>query len=170
MTSTEHVEGHPRKIDPDALFERLDDYMTRKGLRSTSQRRVIAETFFDSPKHVTIDELLAAVREREPRIGYATVYRTLKLFAECGIAAERNFGDGQTRYELSEEATDHHHDHLICNQCGRIIEFHDDRIEKLQEQVAKELGFDISSHKHEIYGDCNRTECVAEGRRKAPRR
>jgi len=170
VRSTEHVDGKVRKVDPDVLFARLDDYMSRKGLRSTSQRRIIAETFFESPKHVTIDELLAAVREREPRIGYATVYRTLKLFAECGIAAERNFGDGQTRYELSEEATDHHHDHLICNECGRIIEFHDDRIEQIQVRVAKELGFDISSHKHEIYGDCNRQACVDEGLRKPSKR
>ncbi|MEM9695542.1 MAG: transcriptional repressor [Myxococcota bacterium] len=148
------------------LFRRLEAYMNKQGLRSTSQRRVIAETFFDGPKHVTIEELLSHVREREPKVGYATVYRTLKLFTECGIAAERNFGDGQTRYELSDESNDDHHDHLICDECGRIIEFHDDRIERLQDQLARELGFKISSHNHEIFGACERQECIDEGRRK----
>ena len=115
------------------LRERLDAYMAKKGLRSTNQRRVITESFFDSPKHVTIEELLAQVRERDRRIGYATVYRTLKLFTECGIAAERNFGDGPSRYELSDESTHHHHDHLICIECDKIVEFHDEQIEQLQE-------------------------------------
>lgn len=162
------------EADHETLYQRLDAYMNKKGLRSTNQRRIIAETFFESaaktPKHVTIEELLARVRKKEPKIGYATVYRTLKLFTECGIAAERNFGDGQTRYELSDESTDEHHDHLICNDCGKIIEFHDHRIERIQETLCDELGFRISSHKHEIYGDCQRPECVTEGRRAAGRR
>jgi Fur family ferric uptake transcriptional regulator len=152
-----------------ALHKRLEAYMKRKGLRSTAQRRQIAETFFTGPNHVTIEELLTRVREDEPRVGYATVYRTLKLFAECGIAAERHFGDGQTRYELSDESVNAHHDHLICLECGRIIEFHDERIEALQEQVAQRLGFRIGWHKHEIYGTCEREECLAAGRRGAER-
>lgn len=153
------------KADHDELLEQLEGYMRDKGLRNTTQRQIIARTFFEGPKHVTIDDLLARVRKREPKIGYATVYRTLKLFAESGIAAERNFGDGQTRYELSDESNQHHHDHLICDQCGKIVEFHDDRIERLQEQLAQELGFRISSHNHEIFGSCQRPECVEEGLR-----
>lgn len=141
--------------DRSELFARLDAYMNKKGLRNTSQRRVIAETFFAGPAHVTIEELLASVREEDSRIGYATVYRTLKLFTECGIAAERNFGDGPSRYELSDSVSHEHHDHLICLECGKIIEFHDERIEKLQAQLTKELGFKIKSHKHEIYGHCS---------------
>ena len=138
----------------EALHQRLDSYMAKKGLRSTAQRRTIADAFFSGPNHITIEDLLARVREDDPKIGYATVYRTLKLFTECGIAAERNFGDGPSRYELSDESTDEHHDPLICTECGKIIEFHDERIEKLQEQVAKEFGFTIETHKHEIYGLC----------------
>lgn len=141
--------------EKDKLYAKLDAYMAKKGLRQTSQRKVIAEAFFSGPSHVTIEELLAAVRDEDPRIGYATVYRTLKLFTECGIAAERNFGDGPSRYELSDQSTNEHHDHLICLDCGKIIEFHDERIEKLQEQLTKELGFRIKSHKHEIYGYCS---------------
>lgn len=143
----------------DALLARLDAYMDRKGLRSTGQRRVIAEAFFEGPRHITIEELLARARERDPGIGYATVYRTLKLFTECGIAAERNFGDGPTRYELSDESSDHHHDHLICLECRRIIEFHDEEIEALQTRIAARLGFEVDSHKHEIYGTCD--ACLA---------
>ncbi len=138
----------------DSLYARLGTYMDKKGLRSTGQRRTIAEAFFSGPRHITIEELLARARERDPRIGYATVYRTLKLFTECGIAAERNFGDGPARYELSDESNDHHHDHLICLECRRIIEFHDEKIEVLQEKIASRLGFRIESHKHEIYGIC----------------
>lgn len=149
------------------LHARLEAYMGKKGLRSTGQRRVIADAFFDGPHHVTIEELLARVRERDPRIGYATVYRTLKLFTECGIAAERNFGDGPSRFELSDESTDHHHDHLICLECRKIIEFHDEKIEVLQERIAARLDFRIVKHKHEIYGVCR--DCQAsELRRRRP--
>src|SRR6202044_3525627 len=80
----------------------LQDYMAKKGLRSTDQRRLIVETFFHSPNHVSIEELLAEVRAQDPKVGYATVYRTLKLMAESGIAYEREFGDGLTRYELAD--------------------------------------------------------------------
>src|ERR1700733_10516157 len=93
----------------------LSSHMLKKGLRSTDQRRLIVETFFRSPNHVSIEELLAQVRRQDPKVGYATVYRTLKLLAECDIANERRFGDGLTRYELADEAS--HHDHLICLDC-----------------------------------------------------
>jgi Fur family ferric uptake transcriptional regulator len=150
---------------PTSLYTRLDAYMNKKGLRSTGQRRTIADTFFSGPRHITIEELLAEVRARDPRIGYATVYRTLKLFTECGIAAERNFGDGPARYELSDESNDHHHDHLICLACRKIIEFHDEKIEVLQEKIASRLGFRIDSHKHEIYGTCEPCQQNARRRR-----
>src|SRR4051812_27689377 len=98
------------------LRERLHDYMEKKGLRSTAQRRLIIDAFFEGTSHMTIEDLLAEVRRREPSIGYATVYRTLKLLAECGVASERHFGDGPSRYELADEASTHH-DHLICTSC-----------------------------------------------------
>ena len=145
------------RANKDALYAKLDAYMSKKGLRSTNQRRVIAEAFFEGPSHVTIEELLARVRDEDSRVGYATVYRTLKLFTECGIAAERNFGDGPSRYELSDTSTNHHHDHLICLECGKIIEFHNEDIETLQEKITERMGFLVKSHKHEIYGVC--AEC-----------
>jgi Fur family ferric uptake transcriptional regulator len=136
----------------------LQSHMEKRGLRSTEQRKVIVETFFEAPNHISIEELLAQVRQRDPRVGYATVYRTLKLLTECGVAFERRFGDGLTRYELADEAS--HHDHLICIECGRIIEFEEPRIEELQERIAGRYGFVLKSHKHEMYGSC--AECTAK--------
>ncbi|HEY1697129.1 MAG TPA: transcriptional repressor [Polyangiaceae bacterium] len=133
--------------------EQLQTYMDRKGLRSTDQRRLIVDTFFGAKNHVSIEELLAQVRARDPKVGYATVYRTLKLLTECGVANERSFGDGLTRYELADD-TAHHHDHLICVECGDIAEFEEPRIEALQDKVAKKYGFELRSHKHELYGLC----------------
>jgi Fur family ferric uptake transcriptional regulator len=130
----------------------LHDHMIKKGLRSTDQRRLIVETFFQSPNHVSIEELLAQVRREDAKVGYATVYRTLKLLAECGVAYERKFGDGLTRYELADEAS--HHDHLICVECATIVEFEEPRIEVLQEEVAERHGYLLRSHKHEMYGIC----------------
>ena len=136
----------------------LQDHMVKKGLRLTDQRKLIVETFFQSPNHVSIEELLAQVRREDPKVGYATVYRTLKLLAECGVANERRFGDGLTRYELADEAS--HHDHLICVECGKIVEFEEERIEALQEEVAHRYGFALRSHKHELYGTC--PACLAK--------
>jgi Fur family transcriptional regulator, ferric uptake regulator len=130
----------------------LQAYMEKKGLRSTDQRKLIVETFFHAANHVSIEELLAQVRAKDPRVGYATVYRTLKLLTECGVANERRFGDGLTRYELADDTS--HHDHLICLECGDIIEFEEPRIEELQEKIARKYGFDLRSHKHELYGIC----------------
>ena len=135
------------------LRERLEAFMNKKGLRSTSQRRVIVDTFFKGTPHVTIEELLAEVRLRDKRIGYATVYRTLKLLAESGVAEEHRFGDGLSRYELADD--DEHHDHLICESCGNITEFEEPRIEKLQLAIAEQYGFELTSHRHEMYGICS---------------
>lgn len=147
------------KASLDKLRARLHTYMEKKGLRSTSQRRLIIDTFFEGAPHMTIEDLLAEVRTRDKGIGYATVYRTLKLLAECGVASERRFGDGLSRYELADEATTHH-DHLICVNCGKIIEFEEPRIEALQDEIAERYGFEITSHKHEMYGTCS--DCRAE--------
>ena len=136
--------------------------MAKKGLRSTDQRRLIVDTFFRAPNHISIEELLAQVRETEPKVGYATVYRTLKLLTECGVAHERRFGDGLTRYELADDTG--HHDHLICVECGDIVEFEEPRIEALQEEVASKYGFELKSHKHEMYGVCPKCQKKA-GRR-----
>lgn len=135
------------------LRERLEAYMAKEGLRSTAQRRLIVDTFFHGSAHISIEDLLQNVRERDKGVGYATVYRTLKLLTECGVASERRFGDGLTRYELADDASAHH-DHLICVVCGAITEFEEPRIEALQDDIARRYGFTITSHKHEMYGTC----------------
>ena len=139
-----------------AAFRRA---LKEKSLKSTAQRDDIANVFFASHRHISIDDLYREVRKINPRVGYATVYRTLKLLTECGVANERRFGDGLTRYELADDAT--HHDHLICLDCGDITEFEEPRIEELQERVAAKYGFRIRFHKHELYGLCPR--CQAKG-------
>jgi Fur family ferric uptake transcriptional regulator len=130
----------------------FNDFINRKGLKTTSQRMIILEAFLGSDCHFSTEELYLKLREEFPKIGYATVHRTLKLFAECGIAAERHFGDGQTRYEPVKEAE--HHDHLVCTECGLIIEFEEPQIEQLQEKVAAAHHFQIATHRLELYGLC----------------
>jgi Fur family transcriptional regulator, ferric uptake regulator len=139
--------------DVDALQEQLTAYMERKGLRSTSQRRLVSELFFRTSGHHSIDDVLAMARAQDPKVGYATVYRTMKLLVECGLANERHFGDAVTRFEIA--LHDHHHDHLICLKCKRIVEFEDDEIERQQEALAQRYGFKLVTHKHELYGLCN---------------
>ena len=126
--------------------------MAEQGLRSTEQRRLIIDKFFESAQHLTIDEILGRVRHEDPKVGYATVYRTMKMLADGGIAHELNFGDNATRYELAD--INAHHDHLICKECGHIIEFEEPLIEELQERIAARYNFVIKHHKHELYGTC----------------
>ncbi len=154
-----------RSPNLDRLRQSLDDYMSERGLRTTEQRRLIVNTFFDSTEHLTIDELLEQVRAKDSRVGYATVYRTMKMLSEGGIANELHFGDGVTRYEIADE--DAHHDHLICEECGQITEFEEPLIEELQERIATRYGFIVSHHKHELYGRCKDREACEQRRRDA---
>ena len=146
------VGASPKAPDVERLRRELDAYMSRHNLRSTEQRRVIIDTFFDAAEHVTIDQLLERVRSADSRIGYATVYRTMKMLTDGGIAHERRFGDGFTRYELADDEA--HHDHLICVECGSITEFEEPLIEELQVRIAARYDFEVQSHKHELYGVC----------------
>ena len=153
-------------MSAERVGEVLARYMSERGLKSTRQRSLIVDTFFELGGHVTVEDLWSRVRQQDARVSVATVYRTMKLLSECGLAAARNFGDGQTRYEPA--AGRHHHDHLICTRCGTIVEFENDRIEQLQDLVAKKHGFRVTSHKMELYGlcrDCQReVERTAAGR------
>lgn len=128
------------------------DFIADRGLKTTRQRDIILDAFLASDRHLSIEDLYLKLRTSHPNIGYATVYRTLKLFAESGIAREIQFGDGQTRYEHVEQGE--HHDHLVCTGCGAIIEFENEAIEKLQDQVAASHDFLIQYHKLELYGLC----------------
>lgn len=135
-------------------FAIFKDHLRRQALKSTAQRDDIAHVFFACNRHISVEELYNEVKQVNPRIGYATVYRTMKLLTECGLAVERHFRDGEARYESTEG---HHHDHLICEGCGKIVEFEEPRIETLQADVARRLGFRFTGHKMELYGLCR--EC-----------
>jgi Fur family ferric uptake transcriptional regulator len=135
----------------------LRSYVSKKGLKYTRQRELIAEVFFSSPGHLKVEDLLERARALDPQVSLATVYRTMKLLTECGLASARQFGDGHTRYEPS-DAQEHHHDHLICKHCGLIEEFCSPAIEELQEAVATEKGFIVTDHKMELYGLCARCQ------------
>jgi len=128
------------------------EYLAGQGLKSTQQRDEILKVFVGAGRHLSAEELYALVKKSYPGIGYATVYRTLKLLAEAGLAEERRFEDGFTRYEY--RATNGHHDHLICTKCGSIIEFENARIEELQQDVARKNKFLVQNHKLELYGLC----------------
>jgi Fur family ferric uptake transcriptional regulator len=154
--------GAPRETrSASSAFAALGEYIARHGLKHSRQRDRIAETFLQMGGHVSVDELVARVRRVDPHISVATVYRTMKLLADCGVAVPRQFGgDGQTRYEAATGRA--HHDHLICTSCGEIVEFANERIESLQEIVAKRHGFEVQSHRLELYGRCARCRRPAE--------
>jgi Fur family ferric uptake transcriptional regulator len=137
--------------------EVLKIYMAKHGLKASRQRDVIADVFFSAGGHLSIEDLLVRARKIDGKVSQATVYRTMKLLTDCGLAHARNFQDGQTRYEVSDHE---HHDHLICTRCGRIVEFVEPKIEQLQDKVASRHGFVVTDHKMELYGlcgDCRRS-------------
>ncbi len=123
-----------------------------EGLKSTRQRAEIFDVFLNSTGHRSLAEIHAEVAKMDPKVGYITVYRTLKLLLRLGLATERKFADGETRYEPNPEGT--HHDHLICLQCGKIVEFQEEAMESLQTKIAKRHGFRIYHHRMELYGTC----------------
>ncbi len=133
------------------LFE---DYIRSKNLRQSEQRIQVLEVFLKSEKHLTADELYRMVKKKNPSIGTATVYRTLKVLRESGLCRELKLDDGTTRYE---HLYGHkHHDHLVCTHCGSLVEVVDPEIEKMQIKLAKAHGFYIKCHKLEMYGICKR--------------
>lgn len=134
---------------------RLTEYIRERGGRVTPARLQIAEVFFSMGSHPGIEALSAEVKRRFPGIGEATVYRTMRLLCDAGLAGERQFGEGFSRFEpICGSAGDSHHDHLICVHCGAIVEFEDPGIERLQDRVAESHGFEITSHRLEIFGIC----------------
>jgi Fur family ferric uptake transcriptional regulator len=128
---------------------RIEALCTEKGLRMTDQRRVIARVLSDATDHPDAEELYRRAFAVDPHISIATVYRTVRLFEDAGILERHDFRDGRSRYE---EVPDSHHDHLIDVQTGRVIEFRNEEIEKLQRRVAEELGFELIDHRLELYG------------------
>ncbi|WP_447974124.1 Fur family transcriptional regulator [Nitrospira sp. Kam-Ns4a] len=129
----------------------LKQHLAKHQLKLTRQREQILTAFLKQ-EHVTAEQLHSMLSKRNSHIGLATIYRTLNLFCEAGLAQARHFG-AQTQYDnVSHKG---HHDHLICTGCGRIVEFQNCDIERLQEEVARRHGFAIQTHKLELYGLCS---------------
>jgi Fur family ferric uptake transcriptional regulator len=143
--------------------EVLTSYITRNRLKRSAQREVILEAFLRSGQHVSVEDLLKRVRRGHPEIGRTTVYRTLKLFQEAGLASELLLG-GEARFEPKWNRD--HHDHFVCRVCGEIFEFRSPEIERVQEEIAAGLGFAIEGHRHHIFGRCRRCAAKTESRRR----
>ena len=130
----------------------LKSWIPEEGLKTTQQREEILKVFLNSTGHKNLSQIHAQVIKVNPKIGYTTVYRTLKLLARFGLAAQRKFSDGETRYEPIVRGN--HHDHLICLGCGKIIEFENEALEALQDNIAERYRFKIFHHRMELYGRC----------------
>ncbi len=130
------------------MTSRLEQLCLDKGLKMTEQRRVIARVLSESADHPDVEQVYRRATALDPHISIATVYRTVRLFEEASILARHDFGDGRSRYEEMPSA---HHDHLIDMQSGRVIEFRNEEIERLQQAVADELGYDLVGHRLELY-------------------
>lgn len=134
------------------------EHIQKSGLRRTAQRDLILEIFLKTEEHLSSEDLYWLVQKEDPSVGHTTVYRTLKLLTEAGLAREVRFGDGKTYYE--HHYNHQHHDHMICTECGKVIEFFSAEIEELQDQMAEKFGFKATHHSMRLLGIC--AECQAK--------
>lgn len=132
----------------EGMHSRIEQICIDRGLKMTEQRRVIARVLSEAHDHPDVEQVYRRAVEIDPHISIATVYRTVRLFEESEILEKHDFGDGRSRYE---EVPETHHDHLIDVQSGRVIEFQDEEIEKLQRRVAEKLGYKLVDHRLELY-------------------
>ncbi len=144
----------------------FEEHIKEAGLRRTGQRDTILETFLSTEEHLTSEDLYSIVNKIDPGIGLTTVYRTLKLLTEAGLAREVRFGDNRTYYE--HHYNHEHHDHMICTECGRVIEFFSPEIEDLQDQMASNFGFRPTHHSLRMWGVCSSCQQHAVGSQPAP--
>lgn len=149
------------------MLEKQDRFKTllkEKGLKVTMQRIEILEALEDRPdEHLTAEEIYELVKERNPDIGLATVYRTIQLLAELNLIDKLNLGDGFVRYEIgrqSGDGTTHHHHHLVCLNCGNVLTFQDDLLEALEHRIKETMGFEVVDHEVKLLGYCS--ECKEE--------
>lgn len=130
----------------------LKETLQKEGLRYTKQRQEIWNELRSSDEHRDAEEILLTLRERGLKISRATVYRTIDVLVKNNLIDKLDIGDGRARYEYNDKYL--HHDHLICTDCGKIIEFHNDEIEHLQTKIAKQYKFQLSHHNHQLFGIC----------------
>lgn len=147
-------------------IRKFTEHKAQRGLKHSAKRSFIVDYFVARDRHYTVEELYDEIRRERPEIGYSTVYRALKLLVSCGLASECTFEDSAARYEPTHRSE--HHDHLICRVCGRIIEFENDKIERLQRDVARKYGFHVSAHRLQLYGECR--QCRNKRKKKTCRK
>ena len=135
-------------------------HIQKQGLKRTSQRELILDVFLNTEEHLSSEDLYQLVKKQDPTVGQTTVYRTLKLLTEAGLAREVRFGDNRTHYEHNYKHQ--HHDHMICSECGKIIEFYSAELEALQDQMAAKHKFEVTQHLLRIIGIC--AECRRRNR------
>ena len=155
-TLSHHTPKTPQEIEQ--AMSAFHKSLQNSGLKSTKQRDAIVERFLTLDQHISAEELLQEVRQIHPRIGYATVYRTLKLMVDQGFAIEKDFGDGYKRYDPVHDQ-DPHHDHLICIDCRKVLEFNHERLGQELEALTKEMGYSLRRKKLELYAACQIPEC-----------
>jgi len=142
------------------FWEGLDQYLERMGLKQTQQRRLIVQAFLEMNTHVDAEELYKRLAGEGHEIGLATVYRTLNLLTEAGLIEQKSFQDGRAVFEVAHPGS--HHDHLICTECGIVVEFEDEEIEALQLKIASRYGIELISHRLDLYGHCtDKSACKA---------
>ena len=130
----------------------LSDYLVQQGMKLTSQRKLILAEFFKTDMHLSAEDLYQHLKSMYPSLGQATVYRTMKLIRDAGLAQQLRFGDNVARFEPKTDSG--HHDHLICTECGKNQPVFDVNIEKLQKKLAQKHGFKLTSHRMYLYGIC----------------
>lgn len=139
-------------MDGRALTDEFRAYLREHNLPVTPQRLAVADVILSHERHLSADEVSHALRERGVRVGTATVYRTLEILVRSGLVMERDFGEGFKRYESARGTP--HHEHLLCTSCGAVVEFEDDRLDRMSTLLAESHGFARSSHRLVIYGVC----------------
>ena len=145
---------------------RFLDFLSRKKLRVTAQRKAIIDTAFGTQQHFTADELLAWSRRRDKSVSRATVYRTLPLLTESGLVREMDFGKDCKVYDPN-YAEHPNHNHIICQDCEKIVEFDSEKIEKLENEISQRLGFSVKAHRLQITATCEELKRLGACRKKA---
>ena len=149
------------------MVERFRHYVRDHNLPLTHQREAIASALFYSSEHLSVEDIEARLRTDSVHVGKATVYRTLDLLVRAGLVVEHDFGEGFKRYEPCSATS--HHEHLVCLECGKVVEFASERIARMKALIADEHGFRHHHHRLEIYGVCrecqDRAAVTLEGRR-----
>ena len=143
--------------------ERFNSHLKRVGLKHTEQRDTILRAFLETRDHLSTEELHRLVQKRDPKIGITTVYRTLKLLAECGLASEVAFHDGVSRYEHQHNRRSHHH--MVCTGCGTSVEFFANEVDRIEQEIGRKFHFDTTRHTFQIYGLCEDCRRKSDGRR-----